>query len=227
MKLYLDSNNSSNGRYTLDKPIEGRWKLLSLAFTNNIYNVNESNNKIYFMEDGQARVATLTNGYDDATDLKTDIANAMNNVASATITVTYDDTANKFTINSTAGICFTFGTNTENTAAKILGFNEIDGTTYETSHTSDNPIDLNTYKEIFVNIEENKEREIFGVNYFHSSLFIFGDGGIGELVRYNYKDFAQQYMTFERTKHLTIGIHDLNENEIKLNSDYTMILEKC
>ena len=231
MKLYLDSNNSSNGEYDLDEPIEGKYKLLSFAFTNNIYNVNESNNKIYFTEDYNDATyeleATLTNGIDDASDLKANIVKAMDAVSNGTITVVYDDTTNKFTITNTVPFYFTFGSNTANSASKLLGFNENDDLTYTTTRVSDNPIDLNTYKELFVNINENNDRQIVGVNYFNSSLFIFGDGGLGELVRYNYKDFAEQYMYFKRTKTLTVKIHDLNENVIDLNSDYSLILEKC
>lgn len=227
MKLYLDSNNSSNNKYKLDESIEGKWKLLSFAFTNNIYNVNDSNNKIYFNENGIDREAQLTNGYNDAQDLKSNLTEALNNVSIGTITVEYDDKCGKYTINDTLPIRFTFGTNTTNTAHKLMGFDAVDGTPLVSTQTSDNAIDLNTYKEIFVNIEENDDREIIGVNYFNSSLFIYGSGGTGELVRYNYQDFTQQYMKFRRTKTLTVRIHDLNNNDIDLNSEYSIILEKC
>ena len=226
MKLYLDSNNSSNGQYDLDEPIGGRWRLLSFAFTNNIYNVNETNNKIYFNENGTNLIAELTIGYYDASDLKTNISEAMNNVSNGNITITYDDKPGKFTIKNTLGYYFTFGTNKVNSASKLIGFNDVDGVAYSQTQISDKSIDLNTYKEIFVNISKNNDRSIIGVDYFNTSLFIVGSGGVGELVRYNYQDFTEQYVDLKRTKKITIKIHDSNENEINLNSDYSMILEK-
>ena len=225
MKLYLNSNNSSNNTYTLDKSIDGKWKLISFAFTNNIYNVNDTNNKIYFNENGTDLVATLTNGYNDTSDLTSNISTSMNNVSSGTITVTFDDKTRKFTITDTLPIFFTFGTNTTNSARKLLGYNASDGTSSATS-TSDNAIDLNPYKEIFVNIEENDDRDIMGVNYFNTSLVICGCGANGEMMRYNYRDFTHQYMKFKRTKKLTVRIHDLNNNDINLNSEYSIMLEK-
>lgn len=227
MKLYLDSNNSSNNKYTLDYPIEGRWKLLSFAFTNNIYNVNDTNNKIYFNENGVGLKASLTNGYNNENELATNILNAMQSVASGTITTSFDDKSSKYTISNTLPFYFTFGTNTAYSAHKLLGFNQVDGTPSMTSQTSQVPIDLNTYKEIFINFDENDDREIIGVNYFNTSLWIYGNGTIGELVRYNYQDFTEQYMKFRRTKSITVRIHDLNNNDINLNSEYSLILEKC
>ena len=227
MKLYLDSSKMVNGEFDLDEPINGKYKLLSFAFTNNLYNVDDTNNKIYINENGVDLTATLTNGYNDASDLESNISVAMNQVTSGTIVVSYDSKTNKFTITGTLPIYFTFGSNITNSARKLMGFNASDGIPSITTQISDVAIDLNTYKEIFVNFNENNDRQIVGVNYFNSSLIIFGNCVMGELMRYTKENFGEQYVDFKTTKTITVKMHDLNENVLNLNSDYSIVLEKC
>ena len=229
MKLYLDSTLATNNKFKLDNFISGTWKLLYFSFTNNIFNVNDTNNKIYFTEVSTERTATLTNGYYDVNELKTEIQTAINNVASATFTVSVDTKTNKYTFTngSTTNFYFTFGTNTTNSARKLLGFNANDGTT-NTSQTSNKPVDLNTYPNIFVKIQEDDNTDILGLSFFTSSLVVNGTGSFSDIVRYNNNDNFDQYVRFHKnTKTITLKIHDLNNNDIDLNSDYSIILEKC
>ena len=226
MKLYLNSSDSSNNKYTLDEAIEGKWKLISFVFTNNIYNVTDNNNKIYVNENGIDYVVTLTNGYYTSSDLESELSSQLNSTLTGTVVVAFDDKTNKYTITNTITFYFKFGTNSNNSARKLIGCNGVDGTT-ATTQTSDNSIDLNPYKEIFINIEQNDDRNIFGVNYFNSSLYICGCGSNGELIRYKYNEHPTQYVKFKRTKKLEIRLHDSNNNDIELNSEYSMIIEKC
>ena len=119
-----------------------------------------------------------------------------------------------------------FGTNTSNSARKLLGFNETDGTS-STSQTSDIPVDVNTCKNIFITFQEDDNTDISGLSFFTSSVVINGLGSFGDIVRYNNNDNFDQYVRFRNTKTLTIKIHDLNNNNIDLNSDYSIILQKC
>ena len=227
--LLLHSDKSNNNVYTLDKRIEGIYQLKSFVATNNIYNVNDTNNKIYFDEDfglsTYERIATLTNGYYDANDLKTNIASSMNSVASGTVTVTYDDNANKYTINNTSDFHFTFSSNTSNSARKLLGFNASDGTD-SLSHTSDVAIDLNPCKNIFVTINEDDNRNVEGIDFFNCSLVINGVSGFGEIVRYIDVDNFVQTIKLKNTKKLALSFHDASNNTINLNSEYQIILQK-
>ena len=227
--LVLHSDKSNSNVYTLDKRIKGAYQFKSFVATNNIYNVNDTNNKIYFDEDfglsTYQRTATLTNGYFDANDLKSNIASAMDSVASGTITVTYDDNTNKYTINNTSLFYFTFSSNTSNSARKLLGFNASDGTD-SLSHTSDIAIDLNPCKNIFVTIMEDDNRYVEGIQFFNCSLVINGVSGFGEIVRYIDVDNFVQTVKFKDTKKLTLLFHDANNNSIDLNSEYQIILQK-
>ena len=226
-KLYLHSSQAKNNRFKLDQPIKGKYKLIGFTFTNNIFNVNDTNNKIYMRELASDLTATLTNGYYDPTEFVNMVNTELNNVCTGTISVSKDNNTNKLTIsNDNFSFYFTFGTNTSNSGRKLLGFNENDGTN-STSQTSDNPIDLNSYKNIFVNISENDDRDIEGMNYFITSLIINGNGTFGDAIRYIPRDNFEQYIKFSRgVKNIEIKFHDLNNNDINLNSEYEILFQK-
>ena len=225
--LILDSNKASNNIFKLDKWIEGRYKLLSFISTNNIYNITDENNKIYWDEEGTDITTTLTNGYYDETSFISHISSQLNNDSAYTISVSLDENTRKLTITSTSGgFYFTFGTNTSNSARKLLGYNEEDGTD-NTTQVSNIPIDLNTYKNIYIKIKQDDDRNIEGIEFFNQSLVINGIGNYGEILRYIDNDNFNQYIKFsKKTKQIDISFYDINNNNINLNSEYQIILQK-
>ena len=225
--LILDSQKASNNIFKLDKWIEGRYKMISFVSTNNIHNITDYNNKIYWNEEGADKTATLTNGYYDDTSFISHLSTILNNTSSGTITVSLDENTRKITITNTLLYYFTFGTNTSNSARKLLGFNEEDGTSTSYTHTSDNIIDLNTYKNIFIKIKQDDDRNIEGIDFFNQSLVINGIGNYGEILRYIDNDNFNQYIKFsKKTKQIDISFYDINNNNINLNSEYQIILQK-
>ena len=226
--LILDSKKYLNNKFALDNFIQGMYKLVSFVSTNNMYNVNDTNNKIYLNESGSGNLtAILTNGYYDPTDFISQVSATLNNVCSGTITVSRNSNTNKLTINNNSfAFYFTFGSNTNNSARKLLGFNEEDGAAGSTSQISDNPMDLNTCKNIFITFEEDNDRNIEGINFFNSSLLIQGNGNFGEILRYKEIENFSQYVKFKTTKALQISFSDIDDNTINLNSDYQIILRK-
>ena len=224
--LFLDSEKAdSNNIFSLDNMISGIYKLVSFTYTNNIYNVTDDNNKIYWNENGTNRTTTLGNGYYDSSDFSTHLATQLNNDASGTITVSFDNNTRKLTINNTVNFYFTFGTNTTNSARKLLGFNASDGSN-STSQTSLNPVDLNTCKNVFVKIEQDDHRLVEGIDFFNSSFVLSGSADFGESFRYIDIDNFSQYAKFRQTKKLKLSFHDSNNNSIDLNSEYQIILRK-
>ena len=226
MKLLLSSKKLRNNTFFLDESINGKYRLLSFTATNNIFNVNDNNNQIYITEGTTPYEITLTNGYYTIDELKSHLQDKMSASLTGTITITINDITNKFTITDTNSYYFTFGTNTNNSANALLGFNETDQT-LSTSHTSDNCVDLNSVKQIFINITQNDDRCVKGIDYFSTSLIIQNDSNFGELFRYIKNDNFEQFVKFNNTKSLEIKIHDLDNNDIELNSDYILIFEKC
>ena len=224
--LYLHKSQASNNVHTLDESIIGRFKLVGFCFTNNIYNVTDNNNKIYLRELANDVVVTLTNGFYDPSDFVTELSDVLNNGCVGTINVVRDTKTNKLTITNTFSFYFTFGSNTNNSARKLLGFDETDGSGL-TSQTSENAIDLNPYKDIFLDISQVATRNVNGKNYFKTTFIVNGNGTFGEIFRYIPNDNFEQYVCFkEATKKIEIKIHDLNNNSIDLNSDYSLILKQ-
>ena len=224
--LLLHSDKSNDNNFTLDNSIEGVYRLISFVATNNIYNVNDNNNKIYVNENGTNYTITLTNGYYDSTDFQTNISTAMNGVLTGTIGVSYDDNTRKYTITNTLPMYFTFGSNTTNSARKLLGFNANDPLIFSTTQTSDNPIDLNVCKNIFITISEDDNRNIEGIDFFNCSLIVNGISDFGGIMRYVDVDNFSQIVKFKNTKNLNVSFHDANNNSINLNSEYQIILRK-
>ena len=221
--LLIDSNKLSNNKLAFDSPVEaGRYKLLSFCLTNNIFNISDNNNKVYFTENSVPLTSTLTNGYYNPSDFRSHLQTKLDATASGTITCSLDDKTNKLTIsNDTHNFNFTFATNTTNSARKLLGFNATDGTG-ASSQTSDNPIDLNSNKCFFVDITENDDKNINGTDYFNTSLMIQTSGDFGETSRYIANDYFAQYIKIRKNKNLNFSFTDINNNAIDLNSEWVM-----
>ena len=224
--LFLHSDKAFNNIFTLDKKIVGEYRLLSFVSTNNIYNVSDNNNKIYWTENSVDKITILTNGHYNYVDFKSHVSTQLNNTGSGTVSVTFNENTRKFTITDTLSIYFTFGTNTSNSARKLLGFNESDGTPSLFTQTSDTAIDLNPCKNIFINIKQDNHKNIEGIDFFNSSLVINGIGEFGEILRYIDVDNFYQITKFRQTKQLKVSFHDATNNSIELNSEYQIILLK-
>ena len=88
--LFLDSEKASNNIFSLDNRVSGQYRLVSFSYTNNIYNVTDYNNKIYWNENGTDHTTTLTPGYYDSNDFSTHLASQLNTDGNGTINVSLD-----------------------------------------------------------------------------------------------------------------------------------------
>ena len=224
--LFLLSSKGDNNIFNLDKRIVGSYKLLSFICTNNIYNITDRNNKVYWNDNGTDRETTLTNGYYDESDFTSMLSSKLNDVASGGMTISLDNNTRKLTITSTNNFYFSFGSNTSNSGRKLLGFNEEDGSN-NTSQTSDIPIELNTNKTLFISIGEDDNKDIEGIDFFNASLVINDVIVFGECLRYINNNNFEQYIRFRKpTNKISISFHDDENNTINLNSEYHIILQK-
>ena len=225
--LLIDSNDlNSDNQLTFDNKIQGDYQLETFVFTNNLYNVDDTNNKVYINENSNNLTATLTNGFYDSNDFRTQLQTQMNAVCSGTISITLDDNTGKLAIsNDTHNFYFTFATNTTNSARKLMGFNQSDGTN-ASSQTSDIAMDLNTHKCFFVNIEENNNKNIDSPSYFNTSLLIQATGSFGETARHIKNDNFNQYVKFRNEKKIKFKIHDKSNNTLDLQSEWFMVLRQ-
>lgn len=223
--LFLDSEKANNNIFSLDNRITGHYRLVSFSYTNNIFNITDNNNKVYWNDNGTNRVAILTNGYYDSNDFTSHLSTTLNDDASGTVSVALDTNTRKITVTSTLNFYFTFGSNTDNSARKLLGFSEADGSN-ATTQTSTTPIDLNTCKSVFIKFEQDDNRSIEGIDFFETSLMLSGNADFGEAFRYIDIDNFCQYVKFRDIKKIKVSFHDTSNNSINLNSEYQIILKK-
>ena len=225
MKYIIKSSNVSNNIVNLNKYFKGHYKLSSFCFTNNIYNVNSNNNILPYQEGATYTAITLSEQFVDGNDLATDIASKINAVSAGTATATYNDNTGKFNITNTTNFYLKFGDVSTNTCNNLLGFNQ-SNTTDGTSVTSDNSSDLVPFKTIFIDIKEDKSKNILDENNNNNTFMIQGVSNFGELFIYNpvNMDIEPQYALFHSTKRLEIRFYDENENELTLRN-WILILE--
>lgn len=133
------------------KPIRSI-KLCALVLPLTNYIVDSSNQNIYF-SGPFSYVATLTPGIYDYVSILPEIKRAMEATAYAgTITATYDTSTFKFTIAGTIDINFTFGTNTLNSSAYLLGFDNLN-TGLALSHTANDIAHLSIPPYFYITID--------------------------------------------------------------------------
>lgn len=142
---YRNSGTPSNFSYQLLVAISNPKKvaLENIQIYNTAYTINDYNNKLYWIDSTSvARVSTLTNGNYTATSLADHIQTVLNAV-SPTFTVSFSTTSGKITISSTGNFSLTFGTNTVNSCASTIGFNDSNKTGQPT-YTGENVVNLNS-----------------------------------------------------------------------------------
>lgn len=126
-------------------------EVVSFQMPMTTYNINSKNNVVYF-NDGIDRTFTMTPGNYSVYDLIDALQTDFNTVSSGYL-VTYSDISMKITITGTIPFQLTFGTNTTNTMAYILGFNNVNTTT-ALVHVSNNCINLSLPLYLCCDIDE-------------------------------------------------------------------------
>lgn len=129
-----------------------RYHVISYMMPNTIYTVNDTNNKLYWTDSVPTNItSTIPNGFYDATTLSAAVATVLNadkkdaNVYTATVATL----TQKITIGSTGNMRLMFSTNTSNSIAYTLGYDN-DDTAAATSHVADNVVRLDAVNTIFV-----------------------------------------------------------------------------
>jgi hypothetical protein len=141
-------------------------KGLSLLFSdipNTIWTFDATENLIYITDNGDPLILTIANGIYDQNSFPTYLAAALQTLTGDTFTVTYSNTLRNLTFTNTTlnDFSFTFGTNTLNSAAKRLGFANVNtpsGTTFTTPYM----LDLASPAVVCVTVDEMQSTIIRG-----------------------------------------------------------------
>lgn len=139
------------GKYSLSK-----YRIVNAQIKHTWYNINSSNNKIDFTEDGGAEInITIPPGNYSTTSLATAIRTAMDAAGAKTYTVSLSSTNYKTTIaidtgGGTFDLLWNTGANTAETIGSILGFIVTADSTASASYTSPNVFNLTGADKIYI-----------------------------------------------------------------------------
>ena len=162
----------------LGSPVEaGTYEMLSFNTRNDVYNVDDTNDEIYFDEGGlELGPILIPHGYyTSPSDLADAIKIIMDIAGAGVYTITFNSLTNLFTFSMIGGsgvFAFNWGTNgLQPIANLLLGFTAIDGVD-NSSQTSDRGIDLDPHSNLLVRIDEDSLKNVTLVNGTEYSLII-------------------------------------------------------
>lgn len=168
----------------LGSPVEaGTYELLSYNSKNEIYNVDDSNDEIYF-DEGAAELGPvlIPHGYyTTEAALAAAIKIVMDIASATTYTISYAALTNQYTFTPAAGtFAFNFLTNVAQPIANLLiGFDALDGVLGATQ-VSDRGVDLDPHSNLLINIAEDGLKNVTLVPGTEFSLIIPLDAAYGE-----------------------------------------------
>jgi hypothetical protein len=222
---------TTSSNFSIDSRIifEGTYQVQTIYCPLNFFNVYARNNQIYFREGGTNKVATIAPGfYAGAATLMTNVAAALTAASGGTntYTVTQDVLTNALTITASAvGFTLTFGTNTLNSAAELLGFPVVDANSTPLSITASKQWNVATVRCINFIINDIVALTDTKRNSCTVTCPILGD--YQSVQYYEPTIQAPQLFTFrDRANTLQIKVVDDNGVELPLQSEWYMIVSK-
>ena len=218
------SGSSSDGRVPLPTSLRGNYRVKFFTMTNNMYNVNAENNVFSVTHSAADFDVTLTHGQYSALDLGVHVASLLTTaVAGATYTATYNATTHKTTLTTDMGSFLV----RVGTANRLMGFDtESDQTTAASAQTSPNPMDMHPYKQIYIRFNEYDDLNIWGSDHFNASVTLPVNAVFGGLIQYSSKEYGDQIMKFDTLRHIQYRFIDDAVNNITVNSEWLLVLER-
>ena len=223
--IVINSKNTIGNITILDESINGKYKLKLFLTNNNFYNVNDFNKMVYVNVNLTDYQVELTNGFYTPTEFIAHLENKLSSATGEIFTITKNDNTRKFTTTCNVNFSFTFGTNTRNSASKLIG---VDGnTTSSTSLVSPYKWDLSPLKVIFCTIHEDKNKH-FNTNVLNASFIFSTNAEFGGLIKYpTAESDISPTFTFSETQQISVDFTDVNGNKIDLDGqEWLMFLEK-
>ena len=210
-------NPSINNSITLKERFDQEYILHSFCFTNNLYNINQYNNILPYQEGATYTEIELTQQYANGQDLATDIQSKINAISTGIASVVYNNNTAKFTITNTTNFYLKFGDITSNTCYDVLGFNQ-SNTDNGTSITSTNKSDLVSCKQIYIDIEDDRYKNIKTENY-RSYTFVIQNtkSDFGDIFEYIEQSIPQRCL-FSNTKKIHINFYNEKYQPINLTN---------
>jgi hypothetical protein len=177
------SNFSYQLLYAITNPTTIALETIQMFHTQ--YTIDARNNKLYWTDGASvAHTSTLTSGTYTASALASHIETVINtdDTNSDTYTVSFSTITGKITIACGSNFSLTFGTNTNNSVAYVIGFANTNKTGAST-YTGENIVNLNTkYYTVHCNFVDNCT---YQANAVSSSWIVPASTSWGDLIVYS------------------------------------------
>ena len=212
-------NSDLNGINTVE--------LLNFSCPLTMYNVNSTNNTLYFNDGLVDRIVTLPPSNYDVYSLIAAVDLAMNSVSAVVFVTSYTNELMKITVTGLSTFSFTFGTNTLNSAAKILGFRN-ENTVSALAHQGNNVINLSIPLYILIKVD-GFSSALKASNPFDKSTFVVSTvGNNSDILTWTAGSFYKQKVKCfnNNVTNLHVTLRDYYNQSIDLNgSHYSMLLK--
>lgn len=197
--------------------------LLAANIPMTMYNVNSSNNIVYF-NDGVNQAVAIPVGNYDIFDLVTQLESSMNAVSGITFTVEYSLVTMKLTITGSAPFYYTFS-NTTLSMASVLGFNNVN-TASNTIQTADNVVNLSVPIYLKLVISELGSTTKSTNSYDNATFVVFTNVNNSEVQSYNnMSNYRQRVKVLnDNIQTISVKITDHNNRIVNLNGSHWSIM---
>jgi hypothetical protein len=225
------SGDINNFRYQLNNNLLNinEISVVKLLWTNSIYNINETNNILYWTDSLGVEISSEISKYEHSiTSLTSAIQTAMNNDKTDTNTYTcsYNSNTMKITITS-SDFNFILRNNINYKTkglAKVLGYNNEENSGSTSYIASDNIRLAEPYYEIRSDIVKNNT--YIGVNKKNTLYNITNVGNYGDIIDYPiYKQISLEPKQTPLSSEVYFKIYDQYGNNISVNRDYIITLK--
>lgn len=222
------SDDHSDFKIELPRPIGGKWRITHVVMPNSFYNIGPNNNKIYFDEDGSTVLtATITSGMYTSGTIAAAVKTAMEAAGAETYTVTLSSTTNKLTIASTGNVGFWWGTYTDNSASEQLGFSD-ENLLPGSSQTADMPLNLSYPMTICMKINASINYQIASQNSFSGTVYLPLNVDNGSIMYYQPDPKGAPLLDFGDRLHrkLHVQLADDRNRSINPNANWEFLIEE-
>ena len=160
------STDPSDCFIPLHETLSGRYQLMSIQLPVTYFTLNSTNNQVYW-NDGSDRVCSLTHGYySSMATVAAEVAAKMTAAGAGTVTCAVSTLTNVISITNTVPFVMTFGSNTLNSAADVLGFSS-DNVAAATTKSGSRTMNLSTTTSYNFQISNTSSafKTVNGMNY--------------------------------------------------------------
>ena len=206
--------------------LRGVYQLRAISLPLTYHNVNSYNNVIYFTDAGGAHTCQMAPGYYSSfVSLAAEVAQVMSAAGAGTVTCSINARTNVLTVINTVPFSFTFGSNTSNSAAQLLGFAGNSATA--TVQTGQNTMSLNSTSCYNVMIDDT----MMNVTSLNGQRCTFKIPAVFSTPSVMYYQPSQEFpisIDFQATKSLHVRILDDQYRPLtNMSLDWYMMLQKC